>query len=173
MIKLCSNPTCKIDYPHIHKGGLIDDAAEEVSWPGRLNWKRLDRSEHESPFHLFKFGEFVSHSGLRLEWKLDCETGLRSQDWDDIAKIITSKIRFSEVIGIPKGGLAMAEALQPYCEPNFPLLIVDDVLTTGKSMIEARSKMKIEGSVVGVVLFARGPCPNWVLPLMKVALWAQ
>lgn len=42
------------------------------------------------------------------------------------------------------------------------ILIVDDVLTTGKSMKEQRGK-RIDA--VGIVVFARGPCPAWIRPL--------
>jgi orotate phosphoribosyltransferase len=46
-------------------------------------------------------------------------------------------------------------------------LIVDDVLTTGKSMEEMRKKHS-NVLTIGVVLFARGKCPKWVEPIFNM-----
>lgn len=51
------------------------------------------------------------------------------------------------------------------------LLIVDDVLTTGTSMIEAKNKELNnynEKHIQGVVIFARGEIPNWVSPIFTL-----
>lgn len=111
-----------------------------------------------------KYGTFASHSGLQLSFKIDADA-LSDQDWASVAKIITHKMIFSRVIGIPRGGIRMAEALRPYCTDGYPTLIVDDVLTTGRSM--ERERLAHPGAL-GVVLFARTRPPTWVFPLFEM-----
>ena len=113
---------------------------------------------------LVEFGWFRSHSGLQLPWKLNADA-LSDEAIDGIAKIIRWKFAFSAVIGIPRGGLRLAAALKPHIEieDGYPTLIVDDVLTTGKSMEAARESPKD----IGVVIFARGQVPNWVWPIFR------
>ncbi len=121
---------------------------------------------------MFKWDKFTSHSGLELFWKICCDS-LTDEDWACIAELIASKVKFRRVVGIPAGGLKLAEKLAEHAHElrlgntDSPVLIVDDVLTTGDSFREARSKLKDEGeaNVVGVVLYARGPCPWWVTPV--------
>jgi hypothetical protein len=50
----------------------------------------------------------------------------------------------------------------------WPHLIVDDVLTTGASMEAARAKLWPGSLPLGVVIFARGPCPDWVWPIFRL-----
>ena len=57
-----------------------------------------------------------------------------------MAKIISKKIRFSTVYGIPTGGERLAKALEKYTTENSCFLIVDDVFTTGNSMEKARKE---------------------------------
>lgn len=129
---------------------------------------------------MIKFGSFSSHSGLSLPFKidLDCWT---DKDWESAAKIIASKFFFSRVHGVPEGGLKLCKALIPFCkrpataeEPSFPILLVDDVLTTGSSMIEWRKRIAWDSeTVLGIVIFSRGPCPNWIWPLFILQEWTQ
>jgi len=178
-LRVCKNSLCPIRYPHHHvqpDGGnpnwlpTIDDPAVSSPWPERLQWKRQDQQGY--PFRVFKFGWFTSHSGFQLPFKIDI--GWWSEEWLDIAKIIAGKFAFRSVYGIPRGGVKLAEALDPYCEPNYPALIVDDVLTTGRSMLEARSRLGLDDEpVIGVVVVARGPVPSWVWPILTVNDWAQ
>lgn len=112
---------------------------------------------------LFKLGDFTLHSGASTFWKVDCDC-LTDDDWTTLARMIYEENKpFRKVIGIPSGGLKLAKALQIYCFPNpeYPILIVDDVLTTGKSMEEARAGRNVKGAVV----FARGAYPDWIKPL--------
>lgn len=113
----------------------------------------------ESP-PLFKFGAFTSHSGVHLPDKIDCDA-LTPADWDTMAAWVARYVDFKAVVGIPTGGLQFAAALERYCKPGGYTLIVDDVLTTGASMEEAR--LKVKGPSFGVVIFARGQLPNWVI----------
>lgn len=64
---------------------------------------------------------------------------------------------------MPRGGLRLAEALKLYVTEG-ALLIVDDVLTTGASMEEFRNGRE----ALGAVIFARGHCPSWVVPLFQM-----
>lgn len=105
---------------------------------------------------------FVSHSGLNLDFKIDCDA-LSDADIAALAAIIARRVEFGSVLGIPRGGLRLAKALEPYASVG-PRLIVDDVLTTGASMEAAR----MSDADIGVVIFARGPCPDWVTPVFRV-----
>lgn len=119
---------------------------------------------------LFQFGEFTSHSGLVLPWKFDADA-LSDGSIEALAQLIASKLTFGEVYGIPRGGLRLAEALRPYVVQRGPWLIVDDVLTTGQSMRDARDFLPMPS--IGVVILARGVCPYWVQAIMYVGEWAR
>ena len=100
--------------------------------------------------NLFQLGNFVSHAGNELEWKIECDA-LTDDDWECLAKMISEKTEFGSVYGIPRGGTKLADALQKYCKPNHPIrLVVDDVWTTGKSMRDVMKK-----GDMGFVIFAR------------------
>lgn len=116
---------------------------------------------------LFKLGNFTLQSGGKSFWKIDCDYADK-EDWYIWSRLIYEQNKpFREVIGIPRGGIELAALLKDYCSPNpeYPILIVDDVLTTGRSMKEAKSHLK--GKVKGAVVFARGKCPEWVTPLFQ------
>lgn len=114
---------------------------------------------------------FISHSGISLDWKIDCDS-LTDADWACMAKVATNGLKFKRVIGIPHGGLKFAEALKPYTDSKASMiLIVDDVLTTGGSMIkmfdkvvqEEYAKTKQSPYVSGLVLFCRADrYPSWI-----------
>lgn len=115
--------------------------------------------------NLFVDGKFTAHSGETLPFKIDCDA-LTDTDLATLAAEIARRAgRFGDVYGIPRGGWRLAYELRRYrtLSPPDPLLVVDDVLTTGASMIEARTRFGI--SAIGAVIFARGPCPDWVTPL--------
>lgn len=89
---------------------------------------------------LFQIGDFIAHSGLKLEWKLECDA-LDEDDWAVIARMLMDyQTRpFCDVTGIPRGGLPLAKALKPYASGNTTshyALVVDDVYTTGMSFRE-------------------------------------
>lgn len=117
---------------------------------------------------LFKSGDFTLHSGSKSYFKIDCDA-LRDEDWATLARIIYESVgRFRRVVGVPQGGLKLAKALKPYRFPNpeYPTLIVDDVLTTGNSITEMKATTK--GNVIGAVIFTRGVCPNWITPIFQM-----
>lgn len=115
--------------------------------------------------NLFQLGNFKSHSGEVLPWKIDCD-GLTDGDWICLSWMIIKKLQIypGKVEGVPKGGLVLEGILVKYSTENGPLLIVDDVLTTGESMEEQRAGRY----AIGAVVFARGPCPSWVTPLFQM-----
>lgn len=115
---------------------------------------------------LFQLGTFKLHSGEISTFKIECDA-LTEQDWNTLAWLIYSKIRFQLVFGVPTGGLRLAEVLRKYESKNEvdPILIVDDVLTTGSSIQELRSRYP--GSQ-GFVVFARGPLPKGVRALFTL-----
>lgn len=121
---------------------------------------------------LFKWGEFTSHSGLSLPFKIDCDA-LTDDDISCIAKYIASKQSFGVVEGIPSGGLRLSKALEEYAvfEAPFNVLIVDDVLTTGRSMELRKAEQPPQvhpDDIVGWVMFARTEIPNWINAVFKM-----
>ena len=134
----------------------VDDHWEELVGPsGRL---------HETDY-LFESGSFKLHSGEVSQFKIECDV-LQPHSLETLCAIVAEKYIFGEVIGVPTGGIRIEKMLKKYCVPtNEYVLIVDDVLTTGESMEEIRTKILEETPNVlinGVVLFARGECPDWV-----------
>jgi len=118
---------------------------------------------------LFQQGDFRLHSGSKSWFKIECAY-LSDDDWRAIARLVAEQLDFKDTIGIPSGGLKLAEALKFYRKntDKLPTLIVDDVLTTGASMEKGR--LKIAGRSIGIVLFARGKCPNWIWPVFEMQM---
>lgn len=121
---------------------------------------------------LFKSGNFTSHSGLELSWKIDCDA-LTDDDLATLAIVVSQTLAFKDVHGVPTGGLRFAEALRRYIKDDdrLPTLIVDDVLTTGKSMEDMKKSLGCAGEICGVVIFARpgAKVPPWIEPLFWVS----
>ncbi len=130
---------------------------------------------------MFEAGDFTLASGAKSGFKIECDS-LTDSDWAGLAQLIITKgfkqtpygrqnlgYNFRDVVGVPRGGLKLAEHLKPYAtgDMHSPLLIVDDVLTTGGSM--EKLKTSIDKTkfpyIIGLVVFARGSCPNWVTPI--------
>jgi len=87
---------------------------------------------------LFEVGDFTSHAGNKLAWKIECDA-IRPEWWDGLARMIMDYQTepFSKVVGIPRGGLALAHAMEKYVTPgDHPWMVVDDVYTTGTSFRE-------------------------------------
>jgi len=116
--------------------------------------------------------EIKLHSGQTSDFKIECD-GLNYQDYETLAYLISKRYYFNSVYGIPKGGDRLAMHLSGYINPySTDILIVDDVLTTGRSMEEAKHKLAPKCSsrctFKGVVIFARGPCPYWVKSVFQM-----
>ena len=60
---------------------------------------------------LFQLGDFTSHAGLPLEWKIECDA-INNYEWDCLATMIMMYQHepFSKVLGIPRGGLPLQKA---------------------------------------------------------------
>lgn len=112
---------------------------------------------------LFRLGRFMSAAREPLSWKVECDA-LTWNDWLCLAEVIGPRLHFGQVEGVPRGGCPLARALEMYATPGGPLLIVDDVLTTGSSMERHRAGR----DAIGVVLFARSDCPEWITPVWQL-----
>ena len=123
--------------------------------------------EAVKPWPLFQTGDFTLHSGAGSNWKIDCDA-LTDEDWKTLAVMIVERCGpFSRVVGVPRGGMALAEAMGPYVSERGPCLVVDDVLTTGKSILEKMAEQQ-RNVRMGWVVFARGPCPTGVKALFQM-----
>lgn len=119
---------------------------------------------------LFEKKTFKMHSGDIGHWKIECDA-LTDSDIETLAFMIAERFVFSHVIGIPRGGIRIADALEKYKSEEGPVLIVDDVLTTGNSMEEARFDIPNYTDIIGVVLFARQKPVDWIYPMFQ--LWGR
>ena len=114
---------------------------------------------------LFRKGDFTLNSGQKSRFKIDCDA-LSDSDLDALAAWISPWLKpFGSVIPIPTGGDAFAAALSAYVSDG-PPLIVDDVLTTGRSMERVRSELNEWAQ--GIVIFARTKPPEWI-----TAIWTR
>jgi orotate phosphoribosyltransferase len=118
--------------------------------------------------NLFQRAWFQLHSGQSSEWKIDCDA-LTDDDMIGLASMLSEILPpFGRVEGVPTGGLRLADTMLRY-RSDGPLLIVDDVLTTGASMEAHRH----DRQAIGAVIFARGRCPWWVIPLFQMTIGKQ
>ena len=122
--------------------------------------------------HLFQSGDFTSHSGLDLTWKIEMNA-LSDPEWFTISKMILElSPPFKEAIGIPTGGTKLGSLLNAHGtgKRKDPICIVDDVLTTGNSMKEFLIKRSWRNPTkyIGWVVFARKKCPDWVTALFQM-----
>ena len=149
---------------------------------------------------LFQKVDFKSSAGLDLTWKIECDA-ISDDEWKCIATMIMERANpFRSAIGVPTGGIKLAELLNEYGTGSYldPVCIVDDVLTTGKSMEEykvraikdeeerisicktytgvTRSKAEQDiitngskTSPVGWVVFARNHPAEWISSLFYMA----
>lgn len=113
--------------------------------------------------NLFQQGHFNLHSGIKSWLKIDCDA-LTDDDMKTIAHLISFRISdFGSVEGVPRGGLRLAKAMEPYITEG-QLLIVDDVLTSSGSMEEYRAGRE----AIGAVIFARRLPPDWIVPVFQM-----
>lgn len=109
---------------------------------------------------MFQLGEFTLASGQQSKWKIECDS-LTSENWEALA-LMASQIlpAFGSVEGVPRGGIPFADALRKYATSG-PLLIAEDVVTTGGSMERYRNGRPARG----IAVFSRGNHPDWVTPI--------
>lgn len=100
---------------------------------------------------LFQLGDFTLSSGEHSSFKIDCDA-LSKEDIECIAWLLSQRLpRFGSVEGVPTGGDRLAAAMQKYVTKG-PVLIVDDVWTTGASILKQRGA---RADAIGGVIFAR------------------
>ena len=120
---------------------------------------------------LFQLINFKSHSGLGLTWKIEMDA-LSDNEWRVIEKMIIERSPpFRKAIGIPTGGTKLGNLLNKHAtgKEEDPICIVDDVLTTGRSMECFLTQHNYDSSkVIGWVVFARRVCPSWVTALFQM-----
>ena len=122
---------------------------------------------------LFQSIDFKSHSGLDLNWRIECDA-LSDDEWFTISKMIMELTPpFQQAVGIPEGGVKLGKLLNEHATGNEkdPICIVDDVLTTGKSMkhfLKQHYQHKFWPTTIGWVVFARIQTPNWVRALFQM-----
>ena len=123
---------------------------------------------------LFRSGPVTLHSGAVSDFKIDCDA-LTNEDWRALATMVAAGAgAVGKVSGIPRGGLKLADALTGVVTwvATGPVLIVDDVLTTGTSMEQAR-RAQIEAGetreIKGAVVFARIPSAPWISALFTMS----
>lgn len=122
---------------------------------------------------IFQKVDFKSHAGLDLSWKIECD-GVSKKEWKCLTEMIMDyeKRPFQSAIGIPRGGVVLGSYLNQYSteNPDDPILIVDDVLTTGGSMEEFKRERMFRNPTkyIGWVVFARGFPPQWCRALFQM-----
>lgn len=106
--------------------------------------------------NLFQLGAFTGAAGKLLDWKIECDA-LTDEDWATVAEVSARRLMpFGRVVGVPTGGLKLAEKFERYVHPRSPcVLVVDDVWTTGKSLVYYASTLSPPW--IGFVMFARAP----------------
>jgi len=107
---------------------------------------------------LFVDEKFISHAGLKLAWKIEMDA-LYVSDWRCLTKIILEyETRpFCKAVGIPRGGARLGNMLNESAtgNPNDPVLIVDDVYTTGTSFKNFIAENYPDEDVICWAIFAR------------------
>lgn len=124
---------------------------------------------------LFSLGKFTLHSGQKSFFKIDCDA-LTAGEVACLARLILDRVPpFGAVVGVPSGGDRLAAALAMNCRDACPrVLIVDDVYTTGDSIVRQREQVIKDlrchrSDIVGIVLFAREPIDaSWVTAVFQL-----
>lgn len=101
--------------------------------------------------------EFTSAAGLKLPFKINCDA-LSNMELEHIAVVAAKKLQpFSNVVYVPSGGKRLAYELSYYVGNIGPTLVVDDVWTTGSSMLKKVNSVGLsDGDWIGFVIFNRG-----------------
>ena len=122
--------------------------------------------------NLFQSVDFKSHAGLDLSWKIEMDA-LEDAEWVTISQMILELSEpFKEAIGVPRGGTKLGKLLNQHGtgKRDNPILIVDDVLTTGGSREDFKRKRVFRNPTkyIGWVVFARGYPPSWCKALFQM-----
>ena len=127
---------------------------------------------------LFQQYNYISHAGNPLTWKIEADA-INPAEWKCLVEMILEieNRPFRAATGIPRGGVALGVELNKHATgaPNDPLLIVDDVWTTGTSFTEITEHPDMkdwigDGEWFGWVIFARIPPTFPVRALFEMAV---
>ena len=123
---------------------------------------------------MFKFKPFKSHAGKSLCWKIEFDD-LSQDDIDCLADVISTTHSYRNVEHPPTKSANLINlvgklALHISLDGDYDYLIVDDVLTTGKSMEDIYIHLAENHGkrIKGVVIFARSDCPHWIEPVFQL-----
>jgi hypothetical protein len=113
------------------------------------------------------------NSGRSSSFKIECD----DLTDDEVAAMCALLVKalpvpFGSVSGVPTGGLRLEEAMRPFVTAG-PLLIIDDVWTTGGSVSRHWRDIGSPPNMIVGVLFARGRVSSVVTPLFALheGLW--
>lgn len=111
---------------------------------------------------LLQSSSFTTHAKIESNWKIECDV-LTDEDWMVLARLGKTLIGdFGIVEGIPRGGIKFANELDKLKNQNSKtILIVDDVCTTGKSLIDFSERFNHQP--LALVAFNRGRFNPWWL----------
>ena len=120
---------------------------------------------------LFQKTNFTSHSGIRMTWKIECDS-ISLMEWECIAHMIkeTEQQPWRKAIGIPRGGVPLGLCLDKFSTgvETDPILIADDVYTTGKSFNDFVNENHPNDATIQWCVFARQPTRGRVKALFTM-----
>ena len=109
---------------------------------------------------LFQKINFISHSGIPMTWKIECDS-ISLKEWECIAYMIkeVEQQPWRKAIGIPRGGVTLGLCLDEFSTglESDPILIADDVYTTGKSFKDFVNENHPNDATIQWCVFARQP----------------
>lgn len=123
-----------------------------------------------------QLADLTLNSGRRSSFKIECDDLTDDEVAAGCALLAKVLPPFGSVAGVPTGGLRLEEAMASHLTPapNLPLLIIDDVWTTGGSIRRFVDKYAWP-EIITAVFFARGPTPPNVTVLFSLhpGLWSE
>lgn len=107
------------------------------------------------------------NSGRRSTFKIECDN-ITDAELEAMCALLAQIIPpFSRVSGVPTGGVRVEKAMRRHLSETGPILIVDDLWTTGGSIQRHLTAIDPREYLVAV-LFARGETPPGVVALFKM-----
>ncbi len=120
---------------------------------------------------LIQLANFTLSSGSKSSFKLVADQFIE-ENLEGLVHLIKHLVGpFSSVFGVPRGGLRLAEALKSFAGQDGLMLLVDDVLTSGRSMERLKQQVfgeRVAPPCVGAVIFARGAVPSWIKAVFQL-----
>ena len=117
-------------------------------------------SSTELLMDLFQEYDYVGHAGGKLTWKIECDA-ISDAEWEVLANLVLhyEKRPFRVAIGIPTGATKLGNILNKHStgDRRHPVLVVDDVYTTGTSFREFKEQNYKDEHIIQWVIFARKP----------------